>query len=252
MRLTVVGCSGSVAGPESPASCYLVEADGRRLVLDLGNGALGVLQRHVDLDEVDAVLLSHLHPDHCVDLCSFYVAQRYRPGGRRPRIPVWGPAGTAERMARAYGLPTDPGMTGEFDFRTYQEEAFDVGPFRVRVARVVHPVTAYALRVEHAGRALVYSGDTAPTPALVEVAAGADLFVCEASFRDGEENPDGLHLTGRQAGEHAKAAEVGALVVTHVPPWGDTERARSEAAQAFDGPIAGARSGLVVDVGAGR
>ena len=86
--------------PTSPASCYLVqaEADGRtwNLLLDLGSGALGPLQRHLSPDDLDAVLLSHLHPDHCVDLCGLYVMRRYRPGGARPadRLPVHGPAGT--------------------------------------------------------------------------------------------------------------------------------------------------------------
>jgi ribonuclease BN (tRNA processing enzyme) len=249
VRLTVIGCTGSVAGPDSPASCYVVEADGCRMVLDLGNGALGPLQRHLDLATVDAVLLSHLHPDHCVDMCGFYVALRYGPGGgAHPRIPVWGPDGTAHRLAQAYGLPVEPGMTGEFDFRTFPDGAFDIGPFRVRARQVVHPVTAYALRVEHAGRALAYSGDTAPTPALVDVAKGADVLLCEAAFQDGDNNPAGLHLTGREAGEHATAAGVGSLVVTHVPPWGDVDRARAEAAQAFDGPVVAARSGLIVEV----
>src|SRR5207342_2476687 len=81
VKLTVVGCSGSFPGPDSPASCYLVEEDGCRVVLDLGNGALGRLQRHVSLDDVDAVIISHLHVDHVIDLCSYYVARRYRPDG---------------------------------------------------------------------------------------------------------------------------------------------------------------------------
>ena len=77
MKVTVVGCSGSFPGPDSAASCYLLEApyDGRtfRLLLDLGSGALGPLQRYADLESIDAVALSHLHADHCLDLCSFYV-----------------------------------------------------------------------------------------------------------------------------------------------------------------------------------
>jgi len=248
VRLTVVGCSGSLPGPDSAASCYLVEAAGSRLVLDLGSGALGTLQRHVSLRDLDAVLLSHLHPDHCLDLCGLYVARRYGPGSSGTRIPVWGPPGTAVRMANGYGLPVDPGMTEEFDFRGYPEAEFEVGPFRVRAARVVHPGVAYALRVEHAGRVLVYSGDTGPCSALMELARGADVLLCEAAFPDGGDNAPGMHLTGMDAGEHAQSAGVGSLVVTHVPPWGDPARARKHAASAFEGPVAFARSGLVVDV----
>lgn len=248
MKLTVLGCSGSMPGPTSPASSYLVEADGFRLLLDLGNGALGVLQNHAGLTEVDAVLLSHLHPDHCLDLCGLYVARRHGPDAGGPLIPVWGPPDTAARMAAAYGLAPEPGMTEAFDFRTYSDSAFGVGPFEVRAAPVVHPVPAYALRVEHDGRCVAYSGDTAPTSTLVDLASGADVFLCEASFRDGEDNPTGLHLTGREAGEHAMAAGVGQLIVTHIPPWGHPAAAVAGASVAFRGPVIEARSGLVLDV----
>ena len=95
MKLTVVGCSGSFPGPDSPASCYLLEQEheGRtwRVLMDLGSGAFGVLQRYVDPLDVDAVLLSHLHADHCLDLCGFYVMRKYHPSGPPPRLPVWGP-----------------------------------------------------------------------------------------------------------------------------------------------------------------
>ena len=96
MRLTVIGCSGSFPGPDSPASCYLIEEQGFRLLLDLGSGSLGPLQRHARLDGIDAVCLSHLHADHCLDLCGYWVARTYRPEGPAPQIPVYGPAGTAE------------------------------------------------------------------------------------------------------------------------------------------------------------
>jgi len=235
-------------GPNSPASSYLVEADGFRLVLDMGNGALGVLQRHAGLADIGAVLLSHLHADHCLDLCSLFVALRFGPDAGGPPIPVWGPIGTAERMANAYGIALEPGMTEAFDFHRFPDGAFKVGPFELRAEAVVHPVPAYAIRVEHDGRSVAYSGDTAPTPVLVDLASGADLFLCEASFRDGEDNPSGLHLTGRQAGEHAMAAGVGRLVVTHIPPWGHPAAAVAGASAAFGGPVTAAQSGLVLDV----
>ena len=101
MRLTIVGCSGSYPGPDSPASCYLLEAehdDGSgsrtwRVLVDLGSGALGALQRYADPLSIDAVLLSHLHADHCLDLAGFYVLRKYHPTGPQPPIPVWGPVG---------------------------------------------------------------------------------------------------------------------------------------------------------------
>jgi len=237
LKLTVVGCSGSFAGPQSASSCYLVEGDGFRVLLDLGSGALGALARHVDICAVDAVVLSHLHPDHCIDMCGYYVARKYRPQGALPPIPVYGPAGTATRMATAYGLPVSPGMTEQFDFRTLSPQAgFELGPFRLRVDRTVHPIEAYAIRVEHAGRTLVYSGDSGVCEPLVKLAEGADLFLCEASFHDGRDFAPDVHLTGRQAAEHAKRAGVPRLLLTHIPPWNDPARTLSEAAD-FEGRV---------------
>lgn len=252
MRLTVIGCSGSFPGPDSPASCYLVEAeeDGRtwRLLLDLGSGALGRLQTHVDPLAVDAVLLSHLHPDHWFDMSGYYVLRKYHPDGPQPRIPVYGPRGTAERMAAGYGLAARPGMTEEFDFYEYDGRAVRVGPLAVDVARVVHPVEAYAMRVSHAGRSMVYSGDTAACDALVELARDTDLLLAEASFREGEDNPVDLHMTGKEAAETAVRAGARRLVLTHIPPWYERRSALEEAEQVYDGPLDLARCGATYDL----
>jgi len=248
VRLTVIGCSGSFPGPESAASCYLVEANGFRLVLDMGNGALGALGRTIDIYSIGAIALSHLHPDHCLDLCSYYVARRFHPDRVFDPMPVYGPDGTAERLARAYDMPLQPGMATQFDFRRYPGGKFVVGPFTVSTTRVAHPVPAYALRVEHAGRSLVYTGDTGPCADLVDLAAGADLLLSEASFRQGDDNPPGLHMTGHQAGEHAAAAEVGRLVLTHIPPWGSGESAVKEAEGVYGGPVDLACSGAVYEI----
>ena len=103
MKLTVVGCSGSFPSAESACSSYLVEADGFRLLLDMGNGALGELQRHCGLYDLDAIFLSHLHADHCIDMCAYFVARYYRhDGGRCDPIPVYGPEGTEHRLTTAY------------------------------------------------------------------------------------------------------------------------------------------------------
>ncbi|MFC6285012.1 MBL fold metallo-hydrolase [Nocardioides sp. GCM10027113] len=247
MRVTVVGCSGSYPGPDSPASCYLLEAehDSRtwRILLDLGNGALGALHRYTDPLAVDAVFLSHLHADHCLDLCGYYVLRKYHPAGQQPRIPVWGPAGTADRMARAYDLPDEPGMHEEFDFRPYDGTTVQVGPFQVEAVEVLHPVTAYGLRVTAGGRTLGYSGDTAACAALDGVADGVDLFLAEASFMAADDNPPDIHLTGAEAGECAKRAGARELVLTHVPPWHDPQQALADARTTYDGPLRLARAG---------
>jgi ribonuclease BN (tRNA processing enzyme) len=104
------------------------------------------------------------------------------------------------------------------------------------------------LRVEHEGSVLVYSGDTAATHALVDLAQDADLLLCEAAFLEGDANPSGHHLTGREAGEHAAAANARQLMLTHILPWGDPDRAVAEARSAFKGPVALARSGAIVEI----
>lgn len=244
MNLTVVGCSGSFPGPDNPASCYLVEADGYRVLLDLGNGAFGYLARHIDVNDVDAVLLSHLHPDHCLDLCSMYVARTYHPRGALPKVAVYGPRGTAKRLAAAYRVESDSGLGDVYDFVEWDTAtSYEIGPLSVRVANVTHPVAAYALRIAHGDKVLVYSGDTGPCEALVGLARDADLLLCEASFLAGGEHAADVHLTGCEAGEHAARAGVRRLVVTHVPPWYDPRELVAEAQRTYAGPTEAARAG---------
>jgi len=219
----------------------LVEAEGYRMVLDLGSGAVGALARYVSIYEVDAVVLSHLHPDHCMDLCGYYVARKYRPEGSSDRIPVYGPADTGERMAMAYGLPPEPGMREVFDFVALRPE-FELGPFRVSTRRVVHPIEAYGFRIEHGDKVLAYSGDTGVCPDLVTLAKDADALLCEASFHVGRDDAPEIHLNGTQAAEHAARAGTGRLILTHIPPWNDPARTLDEAS-AFPGVIELARPG---------
>ena len=241
MKLTVVGCSGSFAGPDSSASCYLVETphNGRtyRLVVDLGSGALGSLQRWIDLRHIDAVALSHLHPDHCSDISGLYVVSKYHPEGALDRIPVMAPAGSGDFLAGASGLEEDVGMTEQFDFRAWSDgTTTKLGPFEITSVLVDHPQPAFALRIASGGRSIVYSGDTGPTEALVKLAAGADIFLCEASFVESADNPPHLHLTGAEAGDFATRVGVGRLLVTHIPAWTDRAEVESDVKTAWNGP----------------
>jgi ribonuclease BN (tRNA processing enzyme) len=255
VKLTVIGCAGSYPGPDSPASCYLLEADHEtsegartwRVLVDLGSGALGWLQRVIDPLSLDAVLFSHLHPDHCLDLTGYYVMRKYHPSGTQARLPVWGPKDTSRRMARAYDLPDDPGMGEEFDFRTYTE-GLTIGPFEVEAVPVDHPVDAYGLRITCGGRTLAYTGDTGPCETLHRLAHDADLLLAEASFREADENPESIHLTGKDCGRLAAAANVRQLVITHVPPWFDPKDMLAEAQEAWDGPVELAVQGRVFEV----
>lgn len=244
MRLTIVGCSGSLPGPGTPASCYLVqtEHEGRtwNLVLDLGNGALGALQRHIDPRAIDAVVLSHLHADHCLDLCGLYVMQKHGPAVvPRAQIAVHGPRHTAERMARGYDLTPPDGMHREFDFRQLVDgQAFRVGPFTVTAYRVNHPGEAYGIRVEADGKVLSYTGDTDTCGGLSAVLHNATLALTDSAFVDGRDQAQGIHLSGSRAARAAvDAGGVRRLMLTHLPPWNDPAVCRAQAAAVWPGDV---------------
>lgn len=246
----MLGCSGSGPGPISPASGYLLVAGATRLVMDLGNGTFGVLQRHLDPWTLDGVLFSHLHADHCADFTGLAVHRRYHPyapfDSRVKRLAVHAPAEAPGRLAAAYATSArelaETDLTDVFEFHPHVEgRSAAVGEVTLRAAAVDHPCDAYALRVEHGGRSLVFSGDTGPCAGLVDLARGADVLLCEASWPHAGEfwdnPPPGVHLSGREAGEHAAAAGVGRLLLTHVPPWFDGEQLAAEAKAVFDGPV---------------
>lgn len=244
MKVTIIGCSGSFPGPDSPASCYLVEAEGFRLLLDFGSGSLGVLQRFIGLYDVDAIFLSHLHADHCLDLCGYHVARTYGPAAPYPRVPVHAPADAPRRLAAAYGMPEEPGLETAFAFTRLAPGTIEAGPFRVTSALVNHPVEAYGFRVEYGGRSVTYSGDTGECPELVKLAENTDLLLCEASLLHRPDLPVGLHLSGKQAAEHAAEAGAARLVLTHLVPWNDEADVLDDATRGgFTGPVELARSG---------
>lgn len=261
MKLTIIGCSGSFPGPHSAASCYLVteEYQGRtwRIVLDLGSGALGALQKHIALEDLDAVCLSHLHPDHYMDLTGLHIAVKWRPGGwPADRIPVYAPTGTDERIAVAHGVELNPGMHEEFDFKTWMAgQAVTIGPFTLTPITVRHPVDEpYALRIQARNeqgqlKTLTYSGDTDTCQGLMEAARGADVFLCEAAYQDGRDDAiEGIHLNGDRAGAVAAEAAVGRLLLTHLPAWTDPHIVREHASRRYGGNIAMAADGVTYTI----
>jgi ribonuclease BN (tRNA processing enzyme) len=255
VRLVPVGVSGSSPGPASPAACHLLEADAAvggarrtwRLVLDLGSGAFGPLQALAGPDELDAVALTHLHADHCLDVTALHVAATY--GDRRPAggLDVWGPAGVHERLTRAYEVDPAPGalLEGPLRFRQWAARTpVRIGPFTVVPVPVHHPVPAYGLRVtgpsEAGGAAtLAYTGDTDAGPGLLELARGVDLLLTEASGVETHPRAAslrGVHLTGHRAGAAAREAGAARVLLTHVPPWVDPAAVLAEAQQSYGAP----------------
>jgi len=248
VKLTVVGCAGSFPRADSACSAYLVEAEGFRLLLDMGNGALGALQRYIGLYDLDAILLTHLHADHCLDACSYVVARRYGPDPL-PALPLYAPAGAMERLARAYEVDSAETDLGDvYDEQVLSPGVRDVGPFRVTADRTAHPVETYGVRVEHGGRSLAYSADTGPTDAVVALARDSDAFLCEATFASARRNPPHLHMSGADAGEHATRAGAGRLLLTHLTAWSDPAATAEEAAARYAGPISVVASGETYDV----
>lgn len=249
MKLTIVGCAGSFPNPGSPCSAYLVEADGFRLLLDMGNGSLGALQRHIGLHDLDAVFVSHLHGDHCIDLCAYAVARRYAPDGPFPQLPVYGPPSTLSRLASAYDAEgRDARLDDVYAEHVLSAGQVEIGPFRLDVDRVNHPVETYAARISHAGRSLTYSADTGESPALVALARDTDTLLCEASFTSDQPNPPDLHLTGAEAGQHAARAGAGRLLLTHLTAWSDPAKTLSEATAAYVGDTVVVASGDSYDI----
>src|ERR1700722_12805317 len=246
MRVTIVGCAGSFPRPESAASCYLIDTGDFKLVLDLGNGALGALQQYAALDDIDAVCLSHLHADHCLDMCGFAVAKVHHPLGQRRRIPVYGPAGSARRPARALSPTPGSDMTDSFAFTDLTVGTTEIGPLRVTTAHMNHPVETFGFRIEHDGQVLAYSADTGPAAALLRLAHGADVLLCVASSLGGPARPPDLHLTARQAAQHAAAAGAGELILTHLVAWNDSAATLEQASPAFAGKLSLAAPGRVV------
>ena len=236
LTVTVLGCSGTYAGPDDACSGYLVRSRDTTIVVDLGAGTLANLQRHVGVDEVDALVLSHEHPDHWLDLPLLRNAMRYMLD--LGDLPVYGTAGTRALVDTLID-ELEPTMR----WHTISDgAAFTVGDLHVRCSRTDHPVETLAMRIDHAGRSLVYSADTGPRWQGGDLAGGVDTLLCEASFAPAHEGRH-QHLSARQA--TALAASLGAerLVLTHVPPGVDASEQRQRAAVDHAGPVALAETG---------
>ena len=231
LSVTVLGCSGTYAAGDGACSGYLVRSPGATVVLDLGAGTLANLQHHAAIADIDAVVLSHVHPDHWLDLPLLRNAMRYVL--RLDGLAVYGTAET--RMAARIVMGDLPPT---LIWHTIDKGSIvEVGDQRLSFGLTDHPVETLAVRVDAAGRSLLYSADTGPDWDPGTVGGGApDLFVCEASLRPEDE---GLvqHLSAPQAARLAEAAGAGRLVVTHVVPGVDHEAQRALASEAFGGPV---------------
>lgn len=252
-RLVVLGSCGAWPEPGRACSGFLLEHNGFRVVLDLGYGTLPRLLRLLDsvvADGIDAVIITHRHPDHMIDLHGLVRARWF---GRRgaPAIPLYAPPGVLEQVASLED-GDDKAVRAGFDWHEAPSDVQNLGPYRLETVALPHFVPNVGVRLSGAEFTVAYTGDTGPDPALAELGRDADLYVVEATSRDQQPGTSPapteqqLHLTARDAGAAAAAAGARRLMLTHFWPGNDRERSRAEAAAEFSGEILLADEGLVV------
>jgi ribonuclease BN (tRNA processing enzyme) len=240
VELTVLGVGGGWAKPGHAACGYLVRHDGFNLWVDLGTGTMANLQEHVELLDVHAVVVSHRHFDHFLDVYPFYLARWYGTGGAT--IPLFAPPGMFE-----HALKLEQDLPSAFATTVVGPgQEFHTGPFVVKTAPMRHPVPTLGMRFEVDGQVLAYSADTGPTDELVRLAEGAGVLLAEATWIEMPSWGDPIHMTASEAGDIGKRAGVGMLVLTHVWPANPMDVVRERAGEAFGQEVTLAVEGMTV------
>lgn len=248
MRLSVLGGCG--AWPDAGQACsgYLVEHDGFRLLLDPGYATVPRLLESTDARQIDAVFVTHRHPDHCADLNPLLRARVFRDDApATSALPVYAPP---DALTAVLALDQSPTMDGSYLLHEFLPgSSLQIGPFAAQTRLLPHFVPNAGVRLTAGGVALMYTGDTGPAPDVVELARDAELMLAEASYVDAVPEDMRQHLTSaRQAGRQATEAGVRRLLLTHLMPGTDPGEARAAAAEAYSGELATATAGLVIDV----
>jgi ribonuclease BN (tRNA processing enzyme) len=249
VELTVLGSHGTWPGPSGETCGYLVNHEGFNVWLDAGTGTLARLQERLPIEKIDAVLVTHGHPDHFLDMIPCFYARHYGGLGE-PGLPFFSPEGFVSLASQMVSENGRDVMREAYGFKTLTfGEEFEIGPFRVRAHEMTHiGVPSLGFRIETGGAVLAYTGDTGPSPEVIEMTRGADVMLCEATYQ--EHTPQApFHMSAMQAGGHATASGAGRLILTHILPILDGEVSREEAAATFDGVIDLAYPGLSIEVG---
>lgn len=241
LRLRAIGSSPSVQRPGRACSAYLVRTPDAAVLLDAGSGAIGSLQLAMDYTALDAIVVSHMHADHFLDLLPLRYGLTYGPRRRATRLPVWLPPRGQLRL-QAIGGAFD-GEDGEFFGEVFEVREYDpmqsliVNNLRLSFARTLHYVESYAIRAEHGDVSVTYSGDTAPCHEVVALACCTTLFVCEVTLALESETPPRGHSSAREAGAMARRANVGRLALTHYYADADPQALAAAASAEFSGPV---------------
>jgi ribonuclease BN (tRNA processing enzyme) len=236
LRVTILGSSGTYAGPRQACSGYLLRSGRTTVLLDAGPGTLANLQEHVALDQLDAVVVSHAHPDHWLEVPVMRNALRYVI--EVEGIDLFSTSETldmAERICQNQLRPT---------FRPQlitDRSEFSIGDLSFRCSRTDHPPETLAMRVDWSSGSFGYSADTGPGWSIDELGRGLDLGIIEATYLDRDAPAEGVHLSAHQAGTAAREADVKRLVITHVQPTGSPSASEAEATDAYGAAVEAAR-----------
>lgn len=242
MKLTIVGCWGGYPKKDGASSGYLLEHDRFKLMLDFGSGVLSKLPNFVQPEELDALVLSHYHPDHIADIGVLQHARLIQGflGKKSAQLPIYGHLKDKPEFAKLTYKNITKGIAYNPD------KKLDIGPFRLSFMEAIHPVPCYAMRIEAGGKSLVYTADTAYKEEFVGFAEGCDLLLSECNFYGGQNGKGAGHMNSFDNGRLAQKAKVKQLVLTHLPHYGQLDQLIHEASGVYSGKISLAGEGLAI------
>lgn len=240
VKLTIVGCWGGYPKVNEASTGYFLEHDGFKLMIDFGSGVLAKLQNFVQPEELDALVLSHYHPDHVADIGVLQHARLIQGflGKKSPQLPIYGHTQDKQEFAKLTYKNITKGVA--FD----PEKKLEIGPFTITFLTAVHPVLCYAMRIEAGGKVLVYTADTSYKEEFISFASGADLLLSECNFYGSQDGKGAGHMNSYDNGRLAQEAGVKQLILTHLPHYGELEQLVNEALTIYQGPISLAKEGL--------
>lgn len=244
MKLTIIGFWGGYPKMNEASSGYLLEHDGYRILIDCGSGVLSKLQNFVQPEDLDAVILSHYHPDHISDIGVLQHARLIQGflGKNFGTLPVFGHHFNQAEFEKL----TYKNITTGVAYNSAQAQL--IGPFEVSLLQTNHPVECYAMRFEVDGKIVVYTADTSFKEELIDFSRDADLLLCECNFYEGQNGQGAGHLTSIDAGTLAHQANVKKLILTHLPHYGELTMLVEEASTKYTGPILLASEGLTFEI----